>query len=173
MESAMPRPRVPRDAPGPSPRSRAVVEQGAPALTEEPLGDSRVFNALSSTARLHILSSLTASEKTVAELARELRLHRITVRYHLNQLLNQGLVEETRGAATGRVGRPPLRYRATQEARVGGFPPRRYELLGRMALEVLRETLGDRRCVERLREKGYLSDETSAELEPEPAVAEG
>ncbi|HKZ49140.1 MAG TPA: ArsR family transcriptional regulator [Thermoplasmata archaeon] len=151
----MPRARALRDAPGlaPSPARTRPLAQDPPRAVDS-LGDSRVFNALGSRARLQILSSLASGEKTIAELAKELQAHRITVRYHVNQLLNQGLVEETRGPSSGHAGRPPIRYRPVQHARVEGFPPRKYEFLGKIALETLRETLGDRRCTDRLREKG-------------------
>ncbi len=101
-----------------------------------------------------ILSQLSAQEKTVAELTEALGLHRLTVRYHLGFLLQNGLVEEVPPEKRGRVGRPAARYRASRQARLPGFPARHYEILAQVTMQTLVDEVGPEGAVERLQGQG-------------------
>jgi len=119
-----------------------------------PERDTQVFNALSSASRTDILRALAGRPKTVQDLTRELRVPRMTLRYHLTVLLGQGLVEEVRAAGLRRVGRPAKQYRAARRAAVPGYPKRRYDLLGEIALDALIQGVGDAKAAAILRGQG-------------------
>lgn len=116
--------------------------------------DTRIFSALGSRIRMQILNALTTKAKTVSDLSTELRLHRITLRYHLAFLLSQGLIEEVRPLRSKKVGRPAILYRASKHRPVPSFPQRRFEIIGQLALSALVETIGEERASAHLRAKG-------------------
>lgn len=117
-------------------------------------GSLRAFSALGSGVRARILESIAASGKTIPQLARELHLHRATLRYHLEYLRSQGLVDEVEVSGPRKVGRPAARYRTSKHARVQGFPERHYDLLGQMALEAIVDAVGVEKASAFLRKKG-------------------
>src|SRR5690625_2381575 len=85
--------------------------------------------------RQQILEALrgAATAKTVSELARLVRVHGNTVRFHLESLLADGLIEiEDDESAERSVGRPAIRYRAI--ARVAPSQMRHTETLVKLLL---------------------------------------
>lgn len=85
--------------------------------------------------RQQVLDALRVSKKsrTVSEIARVLRVHGNTVRFHLESLLADGLIEVEEQAPGERpVGRPAVRYRAI--ARVAPSQMRHTETLVRLFL---------------------------------------
>jgi predicted ArsR family transcriptional regulator len=77
-----------------------------------------------------------ATDVTVADVAGEFGLHPNVARMHLSKLEQAGfLATGLRRAAGG--GRPAKLYRLSDMVVTFGFPPRRYELLSRLALEAL------------------------------------
>ncbi len=75
-------------------------------------------------------------EVTVAEVADRFHLHPNVARMHLAKLEQAGfLVTGLRRTAGG--GRPARLYRLSERVISFGFPPRRYELLSRLALRAL------------------------------------
>ncbi len=103
---------------------------------------------------MQILGLLATRPKTVAEIARELRLHRMTLRYHLAFLLSQGLVEVVKPSGPRKAGRPAVLYRAARHPRAPGVPPRRFEILSQLSLEALVEAVGKNAASKHLRAKG-------------------
>lgn len=99
--------------------------------------DSGTFSALGSPVRVRILTSVASRPRTIPELARELGIHRVTLRYHVNYLLRQGLLEEVSLPRPKAPGRPAVSYQASPKAQGSGFPRRHFELLGQLALETL------------------------------------
>ncbi len=95
------------------------------------------FHALGSEARLKILRELLQGDRDVSELAEAVDLHTVTVRYHLNILVGDGLVQKLTAPREGEVGRPPIRYHLRQKELVESFPPRRYEMLSEILLGVV------------------------------------
>lgn len=88
--------------------------------------------------RRQVLEMLRSSEKsrTVSQLARHLQVHGNTVRFHLDSLLADGLIEIDDDAAGDRpVGRPAVRYRAVE--RVAPAQMRHTETLVRLFLDDL------------------------------------
>ena len=76
------------------------------------------------------------TDVTVADVAAEFALHPNVARMHLAKLEQAGfLATGFRRAAGG--GRPAKLYRLSDKVVTFGFPPRRYELLSRLALEAL------------------------------------
>ena len=138
-------------------RSRASSSPIDPPLTsgsETPGEDPRAFSALGSAVRLRILNAIATREKGIPELARELRLHRLTVRYHLGYLRTEGFVEEVTPSGLHKAGRPAALYRASRHAHVPSFPQRHFEVLGQLALEALVEAVGEKAGSRFLRAKG-------------------
>jgi predicted ArsR family transcriptional regulator len=77
-----------------------------------------------------------ATDVTVADVAAEFGLHPNVARMHLAKLEQAGfLTTGFRRAAAG--GRPAKLYRLSDLVVTFGFPPRRYELLSRLALAAL------------------------------------
>lgn len=89
-----------------------------------------------------------AAPLTIPQIARELRVHPNTVRFHLDRLVADGLVEHV-APDHRRPGRPPLMFRAVRRMDPGG--PRRY----RMLAEILALSLaGDRNATAKALEAG-------------------
>jgi len=77
-----------------------------------------------------------ATDVTVADVAAEFGLHPNVARMHLAKLEQAGfLATSFRRSAGG--GRPAKLYRLSDLVVTFGFPPRRYELLSRLALDAL------------------------------------
>lgn len=90
--------------------------------------------------RQQVLEALrgTKEPKTVTQLARGLRVHGNTVRFHLDSLLNDGLIEIAKDDEADRpVGRPAVRYTAV--ARVAPSHMKHTETLVKLFLTDLRD----------------------------------
>lgn len=79
---------------------------------------------------------------TVAEVAERSGLHPNVARMHLSKLEQAGLVETALRKKSG-GGRPAKLYRLPEHVSTFAFPPRHYELLAALALEVLAESPHD------------------------------
>ncbi len=99
------------------------------------------FLTLGSDVRMKILKELLQGDRGIAELAAVVGLHPVTVRYHVNILVRDGLVEKRTQRREGEVGRPPVRFRLRHERMVGGFPPRRYQVLSEILLGIIEQSL--------------------------------
>jgi len=96
--------------------------------------------ALSSRSRLEILRFLSRRPMSVEELSQEVSLKTITVRHHVNLLKRTGLVEEY-GEERRKIGRPVVRYQATQKPLSIQYPTRQYELLSEILVQALLEAM--------------------------------
>ena len=105
---------------------------------------------------MQVLRALGTRAKTVAELSKELGVHGVTLRYHLGLLMAQGLVESGAAPGTRRQGRPATLYRLSNRAIVPGFPERHFDLLARISLATLVDTVGEGTASVRLRGRGSL-----------------
>jgi predicted ArsR family transcriptional regulator len=89
--------------------------------------------------RYHIYRAIaehSAEDVTVADIAERFGLHPNVARMHLSKLEQAGfLATDFRRTSGG--GRPAKLYRLSDLVVTFGFPPRRYELLSRLALESL------------------------------------
>lgn len=130
---------------------RAREDRALPAIREAPgtlrdrgsegNGLAEAFQTLGSDARLRILKELLRGDRSIADLASAVGLQSVTVRYHLNVLIGDGLVERSTSHGGGEVGRPPSRYRLRREGIIRGFPPRQYAMLAEMLLGIIESSL--------------------------------
>ncbi len=101
--------------------------------------DHELSAVLADDTRYHIyrwIAGQPATDVTVADVAAEFGLHPNVARMHLAKLEQAGfLITGFRRAAGG--GRPAKLYRLSDLVVTFGFPPRRYELLSRLALDSL------------------------------------
>lgn len=77
-----------------------------------------------------------ATDVTVADIAERFGLHPNVARMHLTKLEHAGFLATSLRRTSG-GGRPAKLYRLSDLVVAFGFPPRRYELLSRLALEAL------------------------------------
>jgi predicted ArsR family transcriptional regulator len=101
--------------------------------------DHELSAVLADDTRYHIYRSIAehpGEDVTVAEVAAQFGLHPNVARMHLAKLEQAGfLATDFRRSSGG--GRPAKLYRLSDVVVTFGFPPRRYELLSRLALEAL------------------------------------
>ncbi len=110
--------------------------------------------ALGSDARVGILHELKLGERGVSDIAKAVGLHPVTIRYHLGILLREGLIEQVPSRREGVVGRPPALFKLSTHAAVGGYPPRRYEMLSEILLALISLKLSQKDLEKSLREAG-------------------
>jgi len=84
------------------------------------------------------IAEQSGAEVTVADVARRFHLHPNVARMHLSKLEQAGFLA-TDLRKTGGGGRPARLYRLSDRVLTFGFPPRRYELLARLALQAVAE----------------------------------
>ena len=101
--------------------------------------DHELSAVLADDTRYHIYRAIAerpAEDVTVAAIAAQFGLHPNVARMHLSKLEQAGfLATDFRRTSGG--GRPAKLYRLSDLVVTFGFPPRRYELLSRLALESL------------------------------------
>ena len=102
-------------------------------------GDHELSVVLADDTRYHIYRAIAehpGEDVTVADIARRFGLHPNVARMHLGKLERGGFVATGLRRSSG-GGRPAKLYRLSDMVVSFGFPPRRYELLSRLALEAL------------------------------------
>ncbi len=101
--------------------------------------DHELSAVLADDTRYHIYRAIAerpGEDVTVAEIAERFGLHPNVARMHLSKLEQAGfLATDFRRTSGG--GRPAKLYRLSDLVVTFGFPPRRYELLSRLALDAL------------------------------------
>lgn len=102
------------------------------------------YQALGSDIRLKVLRELLREDCSISDLSEAVGLRPVTLRYHLNILVGDGLVERSTRRREGEVGRPPIRYRLRREGIVQGFPPRQYGMLAEILLGIIQGELKPR-----------------------------
>jgi predicted ArsR family transcriptional regulator len=101
--------------------------------------DHELSAVLADDTRYHIyrwVAGRPATDVTVAEVAVEFGLHPNVARMHLAKLEQAGFLDTGFRRAPG-GGRPAKLYRLSDLVVTFGFPPRRYQLLSRLALDSL------------------------------------
>jgi predicted ArsR family transcriptional regulator len=101
--------------------------------------DHELSAVLADDTRYHIYRAIAehpAGDVTVADMAGRFGLHPNVARMHLSKLEQAGFLA-TGFRRTSGGGRPAKLYRLSDLVVTFGFPPRRYELLSRLALETL------------------------------------
>ena len=101
--------------------------------------DHELAAVLADDTRYHIYRAIAeepGTDVTVADIAKRFHLHPNVARMHLSKLEQAGfLATDLRKTSGG--GRPARLYRLSDKVVTFGFPPRRYELLARLALAAL------------------------------------
>jgi predicted ArsR family transcriptional regulator len=101
--------------------------------------DHELSAVLADDTRYHIyrwIAEQPGTDLTVADVAGEFGLHPNVARMHLAKLEQAGFLATGFRRAPG-GGRPAKLYRLSDKVVTFGFPPRRYELLSRLALDAL------------------------------------
>lgn len=134
--------------------------------------DHELSAVLADDTRYHIYRSIAehpGEDVTVADIAARFGLHPNVARMHLAKLEQAGfLATDFRRSSGG--GRPAKLYRLSDVVVTFGFPPRRYDLLSRLALDAL-STGGSRDEVLRTcREAGGEEGRRSLVQEGQPPV---
>lgn len=131
------------------------------------LNQSGIYRTLASPSRLEILKLLYRKPMSVEEIAEKLGLQTITIRHHLQALVETGIVEyhEER---TGAAGRPRAYYSIVKAPPIVTFPRRQYQFLSEILINGMIEKMGINKTKEFLREIGISTGEEAVkQLESE------
>jgi len=132
--------------------------------------EAEAYRALSSKSRLDILKLLYRKPMGVEEIAEKLGLQPITIRHHLQSLVEAGFIEAYEERA-GSVGRPKIYYKMVREPPLVGYPKRRYLMLNNFIISTLRYVLGEDQAKKILRKAGLeMGENTAKRLESEHEV---
>ncbi len=111
--------------------------------------------------------------------ARELRIDRSLAAYHLDRLVDSGVLDVEYRRLSGRTGpgagRPAKIYRRSRREFVSAIPPRDYELAARLLAAVLETHLADGRLVDARPAVSPIATRIVGQVGPQqpPDVAEG
>ncbi|MEZ5125149.1 MAG: helix-turn-helix domain-containing protein [Thermoleophilia bacterium] len=132
--------------------------------------DHELSAVLADETRYHIYRAIAeqpGTDVTVADIAERFSLHPNVARMHLTKLEHVGfLATGLRRTAGG--GRPAKLYRLSDRVMSFGFPPRRYELLARLALEALAAGGSRNDAVRACREAGVEEGRSALAREDTP-----
>lgn len=123
--------------------------------------EAEAYRALSSRSRLEILRLLYRNSLSVEQIAEKLGLQPITVRHHLQSLVESSFVEAVEERA-GSVGRPKIFYKLVKEPPLVNYPKRGYLMLNSFLLTTLRSVLGENQTKKLLRKAGLDMGENTA-----------
>jgi len=134
--------------------------------------EAEAYRALSSKSRLDILKLLYRKPMSVEEIAERLGLQPITIRHHLQSLVEAGFIEAFEERA-GSVGRPKIFYKIVKEPPLVSFPKRRYLVLSSFLINTLQFLLGVNRAKKILSKAGFdMGENTARRLESEHEIRE-
>lgn len=102
---------------------------------------SEVYRALSSKSRIEIVKLLYNKPLGIDELAEKLQLQPITVRHHIQSLVDANLLESYE-ERSGLRGRPKTYYRIAKSLPTVSFPQRQYLTLSSLLMDALQSELG-------------------------------
>jgi len=131
-----------------------------------------VYRALASKSRTDILKLMYTKPRNIEELAEKLMLRPITVRHHIQSLMEAGLLESYE-ERSGKSGRPTNYYRIAKSLPMVNFPERRYFLLSSFLVDTITLNLGEQKSKEMIAKAGYeMGKETVKTLEKEHNIRE-
>ncbi len=132
--------------------------------------EAEAYRALSSKSRLGILKLLYRKPMSVEEIAGMLNLQPITIRHHLQSLVEAGFIE-TYEERAGSVGRPKIYYKTVREPQIVSYPKRRYLMLNKFIINTLRYVLGEDQAKKILKKAGQeMGENTAKRLESEHEI---
>lgn len=124
-----------------------------------------VFRALASKSRADILKLLYKKPHNIDALAEKLMLRPITVRHHIQSLMEAGLIESYE-ERSGTSGRPTNYYRIARSLPLVNFPERQYLLLSSFLVDAILHNIGEQKTKEMISKAGYeMGKETMRTLE--------
>ena len=107
---------------------------------------------------------------SVEEIAAMLNLQPITIRHHLQSLVEAEFIE-TYEERAGSVGRPKIYYKTVREPPLVSFPKRRYLMLNNFIINTLRYVLGEEQAKKLLKKAGLeMGENTAKRLESENEI---
>jgi predicted ArsR family transcriptional regulator len=134
--------------------------------------ETEAYRALSSTSRINILKLLYRKPMSVEEIAEKLTLQPITIRHHLQALVEAGFIETFEERA-GSVGRPKMFYRMIKEPPLVSYPKRQYLTLNNFVISTLRFMLGENQSRKVLRKAGFeMGRSTVKKVESDHEISE-
>jgi predicted ArsR family transcriptional regulator len=126
--------------------------------------EAEAYRALSSRSRQDILRLLYRNSLSVEQIAQKLGLQPITIRHHLQSLVESGFVETIEERA-GSVGRPKIYYKLVKEPPLVSYPRRGYLMLNNFLVSTLRSSFGENQARKLLRKVGLdMGDNTAKRL---------
>lgn len=107
-------------------------------MYEVPTEVLEIAKALGEETRFDIFRRIASSSEplSVKELVSQLGMHHSAIRIHLNKLQDAGLIYAKKRHMPGVVGRPQLAFLPSAQALSITLPPRNYELLARLAMDL-------------------------------------
>jgi len=105
------------------------------------LNESVLHRTLGSPSRVQILRLLYRGPLSVEEMAKKLDLQPITIRHHLQSLMEAGIVE-CHEERSGTAGRPKAYYSVAKTAPSTSFPKRQYQILSESLINSIIEEFG-------------------------------
>jgi len=134
--------------------------------------ETEAYRALSSKSRLDILRLLYRKSMSVEEISEKMNLQPITIRHHLQSLVEAGFIEAVEERA-GSVGRPKIFYKIVREPPLVSYPKRRYLVLSNFIINTMRFVLGENQAKKILKKAGFdMGSNTTKRLESEHEIRE-
>jgi len=139
---------------------------------EKILSEVEAYQALASKSRLQILKLLYKKPLSIEEISNKIGLQPITVRHHLQSLMDAGFIESYE-ERTGTIGRPKVYYRIAKEPYCVNFPKRGYLTLSNFLINTLLFLFGSNRANQILRKVGMsMGKNTIRQIEYENNIKE-
>lgn len=134
--------------------------------------DQDIFRVLANKSRVQILKLLYQKPRSIQELAKELGFQPITIRHHVQLLMEKGLLESYE-ERSGVQGRPKAYYKIAKSIPMVSFPQRQYLALSTFLLKMLKLELGEEKIKPFLVKLGHeMAKETIIHLADEHKIKE-
>jgi len=134
--------------------------------------EAETYQALSSKSRLDILRLLYRKPMSVEQIAEKLGLQPITIRHHMQCLVQAGFIEASAEKASS-AGRPKIFYKIAREPPLVNYPKRGYLFLSNFLINTIRSELKDPQAKDILRKAGLeMGETTTKRLESEHEIKE-
>jgi len=127
------------------------------------LNESVLHRALGSPSRAQILRLLYRGPLSVEEIAKKLDLQAITIRHHLQALMEAGIVE-CHEERSGTAGRPRAYYNIAKTAPSTSFPKRQYQILSESLINSMIQEFGINRTKTLLKKIGTSMGEAAVRM---------
>jgi len=127
------------------------------------LNESLIHRTLGSPSRVQIVRLLYRGPLSVEEIAKKLDLQAITIRHHLQALMEAGIVE-CHEERSGTAGRPRAYYNVAKTAPSTSFPKRQYQILSESLINSMIKEFGVSRTKALLKKIGTSMGEAAVRM---------